>query len=72
VLTPPTNSKFDAMIEIHDSFQVTIVDTSGDIEIFSVAGVRLSDASGDVLISDISGDVVVVGDGFRSPQHQER
>ena len=64
---PPTNYKFDAVIEIPDSFQVKIVDTSGDIKIHNTAGIHITDASGDVQIdkvtgvriTDASGDVLI-------------
>jgi DUF4097 and DUF4098 domain-containing protein YvlB len=53
--SPPTNSKFDVIFEIPDSFHVTIVDTSGEIKIQNTAEVKITDASGDVQIDDVTG-----------------
>ena len=61
--TGPHNSRFDATIEVPDSFQVEIEDGSGDIDVRDVAGVRLDDGSGDADISGVAGEVVVAEDG---------
>ncbi len=61
--TSPGGSRLDAVIEIPDSLQVKIDDSSGFIEVLNVAGVRLTDSSGDIFISDVSGDVTVDDDG---------
>ncbi len=61
--TPPWGSRFDVTVEIPDSFQVKIDDSSGPIEVRNVASVRLTDGSGDIDVSGVSGDVMVDDDG---------
>jgi hypothetical protein len=68
--TSPGGSRFDITVEIPDSFQVKIDDSSGFIEVQNVAGVRLTDSSGDINISDVSGDVTVDDDGSGSIEIQ--
>ncbi len=63
VETSPWGSRFDVTVEIPDSFQVKIDDSSGYIEVSNVAGVRLTDGSGDIDVSSVSGDVMVDNDG---------
>jgi len=63
VETSPWGSRFDVTVEIPDSFQVKIDDSSGSIEVRNVAGVRLTDGSGDIDVSGVSGEVIVDDDG---------
>ena len=65
------DTKLDVTVEIPDSFQVEIDDSSGTIEVSNVAGLRLRDGSGSIEVSGVSGDVVVDEDGSGDIHYRE-
>lgn len=57
------NARLDLVIEVPLDFDVSIFDTSGNMEINDVFSVWLVDGSGHIDITDIEADVVIDEDG---------
>jgi DUF4097 and DUF4098 domain-containing protein YvlB len=55
-------ARLDLNITIPANLPVTLVDTSGDLEVASVAALDLKDDSGDILVHDIARDVAIDDD----------
>lgn len=61
--TPGGNSQFDVRITLPESMLVEIEDGSGNVDVRDVAGLRITDGSGDVHAAHIGGDLTVTDDG---------
>ena len=55
-------ARLDLYITIPANLPVTLVDTSGDLEVAGVAALDLKDDSGDILVHDIARDVTIDDD----------